>query len=78
MWLDTMVVCWVHVSIFEKPFGTAYDLMDVHLWKVGVRPSPVRKEVEMNTKTPGVPKIDQHIKKDFLKKRTKKGQSLVL
>ena len=52
-----------------KPLGIAYELMDVHLWKVGVRPFPVRKEVEMKTKTPGSPKIDQHIKKKSLRKR---------
>ena len=48
--------------------ASAYDLMDVQIWKVGVRPFPVRKEVEMKTKTPGSPKIDQHIQKKIFKK----------
>ena len=57
----------VHVSIFEKSMASAYDLMDVHLWKVGVRPFPVRKEVEMTRKTPGPPKIDQNLQKKISK-----------
>ena len=43
--------------------ASAYDLMDVHHGQVGVRPFPVRKEVEMTRKTPGPPKIDQHLQK---------------
>ena len=31
--------------------GSAYDLLVVHLYKLGVRPFPVRKEVDMKTKT---------------------------
>ena len=68
MWHDPWVVCLVHVSIFEKSMASAYDLMDVHLSKVGVRHFPVRKEVEMTTKTTGPPKNDQHIQKKISKR----------
>ena len=66
------VVCLVHVSIFGKPLGSASDLLVVHLCKVGVRPSPVRKEVEMTTTPPSSPQTDQpHQKEEFTKKKTK-------
>ena len=49
--------------------GSASDLLVVHLYKLGVRPFPVRKEVDMKTKNHQThQELMNPIQKRFLKK----------
>ena len=61
------VVCWVHVSIFEKIIGHCLWFDGCAPLEVDVRPSPVRKEVETKPSSNRPPQTDQHSQKKLLK-----------